>query len=240
MNKLSEDVQFEKIYKHIQEEDVEVFIDRAFGTGRRRTLKFTYNEKNYIAKIFDYEIDASLPGDSPWQHDENILQVLQNIPELISPKTYGFNTWQEGKNTVTLYVREYLDGEEFKSIDKSMIPAMANYLAQLHQYGITSNDPYMYNFIFIDGQPIIIDFGKASQQKLHSLKHHYFVARELFKLFRGTLDYQSDYIELFWRHYFEKRSGMSFYRRALLKLSIRVFYLRQLVRSKSKKRKYRV
>lgn len=238
MNKITNNLDFKKIYQHIQQENVEVFIDREFGNGKRRTLKFDWDGNSYIAKLFYYDASIPLRGVKPWLHDEQILQALQNVSGLISPKTFGFESWQEGDQTVTLYLREYLEGTEMKSIDTRQVPAMAKYLAQLHQHGITSNDPYMYNFIIIESQPLIIDFGKASQQSLKSVQHHYFVARELFKLFRGTLHYDEQLIELFWLHYFAQRETLGCFSRALLKLSIKLLYLRQKIRSKGRKRKF--
>ena len=86
MNKTTKILDFKKIYQHIQQADVQVYIDRKFGSGRRRTLKFKWDGNSYIAKLFYYEPDKLLQGVKPWVHEEHILQALQKISGIISPK----------------------------------------------------------------------------------------------------------------------------------------------------------
>ncbi|TCI04114.1 hypothetical protein EZV61_07985 [Corallincola luteus] len=233
MSNPTSQLDFKQFYQRIKQGEATILVDQPFLSGRRFTMKLDDAERSYVAKLFTYDKDMELTESRPWEHEENILRAMSGV---IAPKTFGFESWQEGDQMVFLYLREYLEGDELTSVGTDQIPAMAKYLASLHQQGITSNDPYIYNFITIDGTPLIIDFGKATQQAVNSSKHHYLVGRELFKLYRGTLGYDAKLMEQFWQSYFAQFEKQSWYRQALLKFSVSLHSLRQMIRNIGRKR----
>ncbi|GAA5216355.1 hypothetical protein ACFSJ3_12325 [Corallincola platygyrae] len=219
---------FKAIHKRILAGEGKTLVDQTFGEGRRLTLTIDLEGVPIVAKLFEYTSKTKSKKGAPWQTEHEILEQIQGV---LRPKSYGFETWVEGDKKTTLYLREFIQGSMLERLSSKQFPSVARYLTKLHQQGITTNDPYLYNFIKAGEAPVIIDFGKATKQPPRSLRHQILVSRELFKIYRSTLNYDATVMKKFWHCYFAELEKPTLRKRVFYFFSLRLLSLRQKIRN---------
>lgn len=207
--------------------------DQKAGTGWRKT---SILDGKFVLKEFD--IPTHEIQEQPWQIEHQMLSLLQQ-KGIACPKSLGYTVETNNGRSKITYCRACVEGTELQAFTPEDMPFLGRFFAALHSLGIVTNDAFIYNFIRSQsGDPMFIDYGKASWLPEQGLKFQWRRARGLTKFFRGALFYDRALFQAFmqqYRQHYKTSPVHQFMGTVFFYLFLGRRYLRNLQRGRSLK-----